>query len=181
MSSVGTLRAELGGAFPGNGSTFYDQVNMISPTAAINATFAHIAVSLVNGFRPRPSDVFYILTRADSAAFGGPQPFDAFPEGATIGLGSGFTGKVTYKANWTGSQATSTLTGGNDMAIFIAVPEPTSALLLGVGMLALLVWKVPRVRTTKTRTRRRRFTRPHVKLSYVLAYGTSSRTCAIKP
>ena len=137
MSSIGTLRAELGGAFPGNGSSFYDQVNMISPTAAINANFAHVAVSLVNGFRPRPTDVFYILTRADSAAFGGPQAFDAFPEGATINLGSGFTGKVTYKANWTGSQATSALTGGNDMAIFIVAPEPSSATLLGLGMLAL--------------------------------------------
>src|SRR5436189_101806 len=112
MSSVGTLRSELGGTFPGNGSSFYEQVNMISPTATINATFAHIAVSLLSGFKPRITDVFYILTRADSATFGANQPFDSYFEGATISLGSGFTGKVTYKANWTGSQVTSTLTGG---------------------------------------------------------------------
>src|SRR5262249_18548866 len=64
MSSVGTLRVELGGAFPGNGPTFYDQVNATNAFAAINASFAHIAVSLVNGFKPQPKDVFYILTRA---------------------------------------------------------------------------------------------------------------------
>lgn len=146
MSSIGTLRVELGGAFPGNGPTFYDQVNMTSPTAAINTTFAHVVVSLVNGFRPQPTDVFYILTRADSAAFGGPQPFDARPEGATISLGGGFTGKVTYKANWTGSQATSTFTGGNDMAIITVVPEPTGATLLILGVLATLVGNSPRAR-----------------------------------
>ncbi len=32
-------------------------------------------------------------------------------------LGGGFTGTITYEANWTGSQETSTLTGGNDLAI----------------------------------------------------------------
>jgi hypothetical protein len=80
---------------------------------------------------------FYVFTRAGTSAFGLTQPFDAYPEGATINIGSGFTGKVTYKANWTGNQATSTVTGGNDMAIFV-VPEPTSATLLGLGMLALV-------------------------------------------
>jgi autotransporter-associated beta strand protein len=151
MSSLGTLRVELGGVFPGNGSSFYDQVNMTSPTATINASFAHMLVSLVNGFRPQPTDVFYILTRADSAAFSASQPFDAFPEGATIGLGSGVTGKVTYKANWTGNQATSNVTGGNDMAIFNVIPEPGSASLFGIGMLALFAFRRRRARNESAR------------------------------
>jgi fibronectin-binding autotransporter adhesin len=134
MSSVGTLRVEIGGAFPANGLSFYDQVNMTSSTAAINASFAHIGVSLQNGFRPKPSDIFYILTRADSKAFGD-QPFDAHPEGSTISLASGYFGRITYKANWKGSQATSTLTGGNDMAIYDVVPEPSSGVLLLLGLL----------------------------------------------
>jgi autotransporter-associated beta strand protein len=146
MSSVGTLRVEIGGAFPGNGSSFYDQVNMTSPTAAINASFAHISATLVNGFQPKLSDVFYILTRADSAAFTGSQPFDAFPEGAFINLGSNFSGKVTYKANWTGNQATSSATGGNDMAIFF-VPEPTSSTISGMGTFVLFEFRRRRART----------------------------------
>jgi autotransporter-associated beta strand protein len=143
MSSVGTLKVEIGGAFPGNGSTFYDQVNMTNPKAAINAEFAHVSVGLVNGFKPKPTDVFYILTRADSAAFGAAQPFDARPEGATFDLGGGVTGKVTYKASWSGSQVTSSLTGGNDMAIFV-VPEPAGAILLGPGLLAFFLFRTRR-------------------------------------
>ena len=52
-----------------------------------------------------------------------------------ITIANGITAQVTYKANWTGSQATSTLTGGNDMALynFAVVPEPTSVALIGIG------------------------------------------------
>ena len=68
------------------------------------------------------------------------QPFDALSEGSQINVGGGYTGTITYKANWGGTQATSTLTGGNDMAIYnvVAVPEPAGATLLGIGLLALL-------------------------------------------
>jgi autotransporter-associated beta strand protein len=143
MSSVGTLKVEIGGAFPGNGSIFYDQLNMTRPNAAINASFAHVSALLVNGYKPKPTDCFYILTRADSAPFGATQPFDAYPEGATINLGGDFTGKVTYKANWTGTQATSTPSGGNDMAILI-VPEPVSATLLSIGLLVFCLFRTRR-------------------------------------
>jgi autotransporter-associated beta strand protein len=141
MSSVGTLTIELGGNVPGNNANSYDQVRMISATAAINASFAHISVGLVNGFLPQPSDVFYILTRADSAAFSNTQPFDALTEGHSINLGGGYSGIVTYKANWAGNQALSTPTGGNDMAIINVVPEPMSAMLFAIGGIAL-AWRL---------------------------------------
>ena len=41
-------------------------------------------------------------------------------------LATGILGKVTYKANWTGNQATSTVTGGNDMAISASYRTPAS-------------------------------------------------------
>jgi autotransporter-associated beta strand protein len=146
LSTVGTLRVELGGPSPGNNEKSYDQVNMTASTASINASFAHVAVNLVNGFTPKSTDIFYILTRADSAAFGAPQPFDAYPEGAKINLGNGWTGKVTYLANWQGIQTTSTLTGGNDMAIFnvTSVPEPASLVML---VMAAAIAYLPRRRT----------------------------------
>jgi autotransporter-associated beta strand protein len=135
ISSGGTLKLEIAGAFPGNGPTFYDQLNMTSPRGPINAEFAHFTANLMNGFLPKPGDAFYVLTRSDSLPFGG-VPFDGRPEGSIIGLGSGISGRVTYKANWTGLQATSTSTGGNDMAIVI-IPEPTSATLSALGILGL--------------------------------------------
>jgi autotransporter-associated beta strand protein len=135
LSSVGQLVVELGGNLPGDGPGFYDQVNMISISGAINSFAAHMSISLVNGFVPKHSDIFYILTRADSLAFSSTQPFDAITEGKTINIGNEITAQVTYKANWTGNQATSTLTGGNDMALynFVVVPEPAAAVLLGIG------------------------------------------------
>jgi autotransporter-associated beta strand protein len=149
ISGPGTLRVELGGAFPGNGSIFYDQVTMTNPKASINASFAQISATLVNGFKPTFTDVFYILTRADSGAFSASPPFAAYPEGAFISIGSGFTGKVTYKANWTGNQSTSTITGGNDMAIFI-VPEPNCIPLVIISLVSFAL-----IQTTRNTTSRR--------------------------
>jgi hypothetical protein len=123
---------------------------MTSSTGSITASFAHISVNLVNGFTPKPTDIFYILARADSGAFSASQPFDAYPEGAKIKLGNGWTGNVTYLASWKGTQSVSTLTGGNDMAIFnvALVPEPaTNAMLLVAGAIVYL----PRRRTSFTR------------------------------
>jgi len=43
--------------------------------------------------------------------------------------------QISYVANWTGSYATSTMIGGNDIAIIAMVPEPSTCLLLGVGLM----------------------------------------------
>jgi autotransporter-associated beta strand protein len=134
FATTGRLVAELGGTTPGDGAGFYDQVD----AGKVTLQTARLSVSLVNGFLPAFHDVFYILTRSDAGIFQENQPFDAINEGTTISLGNGITGKVTYHANWTGNQATSTLTGGNDVAIYdILVPEPSGATLLGLAMLAL--------------------------------------------
>ncbi|HEY2761148.1 MAG TPA: autotransporter-associated beta strand repeat-containing protein, partial [Pirellulales bacterium] len=139
MSSVGTLAVELGGTSPGDGAGFYDQVNATNASFPITTSFAHLSVSILNGFTPQPSDIFYVLTRADSAFFPD-QPFDAIFEGSTLKLSGGGIAKVTFHANWTGSQSNSSLTGGNDMALYdIVVPEPTSITLLGLGAIALII------------------------------------------
>jgi hypothetical protein len=82
--------------------------------------------SLPNGYSPGAADVFYVLTRADAAAFA--NTFNGLSEGATVNLGNSTTAQITYQANWTGTQAGSSLTGGNDVALYNAqfIPEPGS-------------------------------------------------------
>jgi autotransporter-associated beta strand protein len=128
----------LAGPSPGAGLGAYNQLNLTSAGGSVlfgNNVALHAAV--LGGFTPGPGQAFYILTHADAADIGLPT-FAGAGEGATIDLGGGYTGRITYLADWTGSQGTSTLTGGNDVAIYNVVPEPGSAVLL-LGGLGLLV------------------------------------------
>ena len=138
LSPSTTYRVELGGNTPGDGKGFYDQVNMTLSTGAITLNpGAGLDISLVDGFTPIHNDVFFILNRADSAVW--TTTFAGLDEGASVTFGGGaYSGSITYLANWTGLQSTSTLTGGNDVAIFnvIAVPEPGTISLVALGGLA---------------------------------------------
>ncbi len=145
LSIGGTLNlnggyvVELGGTGIGDGAGNYDQTNQtevgVNGAVTLGGT-ATLTASLINGFAPAPSDVFYILNSNNSRT----GTFSGIAEGGSISLGGGFTGQVTYAANYDfTTPANSTLTGGNDVAIFnvVAVPEPsTFAMLLGgFGML----------------------------------------------
>jgi autotransporter-associated beta strand protein len=140
FSATGSFADEIGGNTPGNTSSNYDQANFTNSagTVALNAATA-LSLNVVNGFTPSPSDVYYILTRADAGAFA--TLFAGTTEGGTVNLGGGYQGQITYLANWTGTQAGSSLTGGNDVAIYNvqAVPEPTAGLasLVAAGLLNL--------------------------------------------
>lgn len=130
-SSVFSL--EFGGATPGNGIGRYDQVN-VGQSVAIG-TNVTLNLSLSGGYVPTPSDTFFVLNRSDLVNYS--SFFLNAAEGATVDLGNGFSGTITYQADWTGTQGGSSLTGGNDIAIYSVVPEPGGALLL-VGGLALV-------------------------------------------
>jgi hypothetical protein len=141
LSGSSTYRVELGGTTPGDGKGFYDQVSMTAITGAITLnTGAALDISLADGFIPSAIDNFYILSRADSAVWA--TKFFGLDEGATVTFGGGaYSGKITYLANWSGLQSTSTLTGGNDVALFnvnvIPVPEPGTISLVALGGLVL--------------------------------------------
>jgi len=127
----GTFVAELGGTRPGDGTGFYDQLQVGGDAAFDQAT---LSISTFGGFRAGVSDIFYILITGGTAT----GQFKGLPEGARFTSTDGFSGRITYLANWTGDQATSTLTGGNDVALY-AIPEPGSLSLLcfaGLGALA---------------------------------------------
>jgi hypothetical protein len=87
----------------------------------IGAT-ASISLSLSVGYQPVPGDQLFVLTRADGGAF--VNPFANALEGSTVTLAPGIEGTITYSANWVGNQLGSTLTGGNDIAVLVTIPEP---------------------------------------------------------
>lgn len=141
LAAGSILKLDLGGNTPGDGTGFYDQVNMTDPgkSIALNAA-ATLSVSLDGGYLPQNSDICYVLTRADAAAFS--TSFVSAAEGSTIDFGGGVSAQITYVANWTGTEAGSSLTGGNDVAFynFVVVPEPatSTALLAGLAFLGAL-------------------------------------------
>jgi autotransporter-associated beta strand protein len=138
LGAGSTLKLELGGATAGDGSGFYDQVNMTNAGGSISldGTTA-ITLSLQSGYVPQSSDVFFILNRADAGAFS--TTFAGAAEGATIDFGNGVSGQITYLANWNFGTGTGVLTGGNDVALYnlSVAPEPgtASSLLIGIGSL----------------------------------------------
>jgi autotransporter-associated beta strand protein len=136
-SSSTTYAVEIGGALPGDGAANYDQVLV---TGATTITSAALEAVMSNSFVPSSNDVFYILARGDAAPHA--SFFTGLPEGATYTFTDGSTAQITYAANWTGTQAGSALTGGNDVALynFTPIPEPT-ALAAGAAVAGLLAMR----------------------------------------
>ena len=132
LNSGSSVVLQLGGTAVGDGAGTYDQINMVSPAGSITLTgTVTLSLSLVNGFTPLTTDVFFVINRADAGAYS--VFFDGAGEGAAVSLGGGYSGTITYLADSVGS----TITGGNDIAIYnvVAVPEPQE---YAVGMMALL-------------------------------------------
>jgi hypothetical protein len=99
----------------------------VGGTISLDST-ATLSLSVTAGYTPA-ANVFYLLTRVDYGAFS--NTFAGAPEGSMVSFG-GASGTITYLANWTGDQATSSLSGGNDVAVFnvIAIPEPAAVMML---------------------------------------------------
>jgi len=126
LESGSTLSIEINGATLGTG---YDQLNVVG-----SASLAGLLSITMGSFTPTDGSLFFILandvTDQTSGTFS-----NASVNGNTYNLG-GQDFQISYFGKHTGSGA-GTFTGGNDV-VLMAIPEPTSALLGGLGLLALL-------------------------------------------
>lgn len=126
LESGSTLSIEINGATLGTG---YDQLNVIG-----SASLAGLLTITMGNFTPTDGSLFFILANNLSDAITGTFSNASVNEN-TYNLG-GQDFQISYFGNHTGSGA-GTFTGGNDV-VLMAIPEPTSALLGGLGLLALL-------------------------------------------
>jgi fibronectin-binding autotransporter adhesin len=135
LNAGSTYLAEVGGAAaPGVGG--YDQTQVTGLTSTLTLA-GGLVLAPVGGYSPTAADVYYVLTQAGTTPVNG--AFAGAPEGAVASLGNGVFGRVTYLANWTGDQLTSSLTGGNDVAVYaVSVPEPATAGMAAVAAAGLL-------------------------------------------
>jgi autotransporter-associated beta strand protein len=142
LNNSASIQIQIGGATPADGQGSYDQVNV---TGAISLGAATITLSLsrVNGYAPQIGDFFYLVSRSDAGTWG--TKFSGMAEGSTVSLGGSVTAQITYLANWTGTQAGSSYTGGNDVALMVltTVPEPATvyAACALFGVVFVRVWK----------------------------------------
>ncbi len=131
------LTLTVGGNTPGDGAGFYSQVNETSTFAGISLdSTATLSLSIVSGTSVPIGSIYYFVNRSDSGAYS--TFFSNAAQGATVSLGSGFSGTITYTANWTGTQAGSGFTGGNDIAVMVTVPEPCTGMSLLLGLSGLI-------------------------------------------
>jgi hypothetical protein len=137
FASGTTYAVQIGGNTAGDGVGKYDQVNVTNVAGTVTLTgTVNLTLSLVNSFAPSFSDKFFILNRADAVAYSA--FFSGAGEGATVNLGGGYSGLITY----VGDSGTNSLTGGNDILIYnvTAVPEPPQYAAAIMGVLGMVIY-----------------------------------------
>ena len=123
-----TLSIEIGGPLPGGDTVNgYDQIDT---NGSLLLASAQLTGSLLHSYLVTPGQMFFLIDNDGADAVQG-----TFAQGASIVIG-GITFDIGYTGNWTGLQATSTFEGGNDV-VLRSVPEPSSALLAGLGAFLL--------------------------------------------
>ena len=144
----GHLAIDLNNGAPTVGTT-YDQLRMTGGTATVGAN-GDLVLSAGNALTL--GNTFYILSNGGSSAVSGVFTelngvATTLNEGSVFAL-SGYGFKITYAANWGGTDAGSSFTGGNDIALrVVPVPEPTAMASIAIATGGILI---PRRRTTRS-------------------------------
>jgi autotransporter-associated beta strand protein len=129
----GTLQVEIEGDTAGNGAGFHDQVDVTG-----TVTLGNLSVLSLTTFSGTyaPNDLIFILLNDGTDAITG--TFAGMAQGDVVSNFGGFDWQISYVADGD-SLGTPAFTGGNDIALMaVAIPEPSVALLGGLGLLALL-------------------------------------------
>lgn len=124
----GEIEMEIAGTAAG---TEYDQID-VTGTVTLGAT-STLSVTLLNSFAPVNDDLIFILSNDGIDAITG--TFSGLAHLSTFFVGD-TEWQISYLANYAGSSS-GTFLGGNDIAL-MAIPEPSAALLGGLGALMLL-------------------------------------------
>ena len=122
-NQAGTLVAEITGLTAG---TQYDQIN-VTGTVTLSGL---LDIQASGGSYSLNNMIFLILNDGSDVVTG---TFTGLAQGAKAATFGGFDWVISYTANSTNT----TFTGGNDVAL-MAIPEPSAALLGGLGILGLL-------------------------------------------
>jgi autotransporter-associated beta strand protein len=122
----GLYTAEIAGVTPG---TQYDQ---ISVTGTVDITGGSL-MTMFSGTGYAAGDLIFILLNDSTDAIAG--TYTGFAQGDTVASHDGFNWQIYYDADSVGN----TFNNGNDTALFaVVIPEPSTALLGALGLLALL-------------------------------------------
>ena len=122
------LDIQIGGALPGGDDVNgYDQIDA---NGSLLLAGAQLTGSLLHSYSVAAGQMFFLIDNDGADAVQG-----TFAQGSSIVI-DGVNFDIGYSGNWTGLQATSTFSGGNDV-VLRAVPEPSSALLAGLGAFLL--------------------------------------------
>ena len=137
---AGTVTIELGGtAFTLNGTEDYDRIKLSGATATLDLSGSTLNVAQWNSFVPVPGDKFGIFQMESGATIS--STLGGFAEGATVATIGGQVIKITYVADF-GDSGAIALTGGNDIALYTPIPEPSAyAALVGFGATALALYR----------------------------------------
>ena len=127
MTIDGTFAAEINGTEVG---TDYDQLNVTG-----SVTLGGVLAVTMSGYTPALGSLFFVIANDSDDAVNG--NFTGLAQGAQFDM-AGQRWSISYHADSVGK----TFNGGNDVALMAmaaaVVPEPSAALLSGLGLLALL-------------------------------------------
>ena len=126
---AGTLALEINGLSAGS---LHDQIIVDRSAGDGSLSLSgNLSVLFGGGYVPANGDLIFILLNDGTDAVTG--TFSGLAQNDIVTTYGGFDWRISYSADASGSS----FLGGNDIAL-VAVPEPGSILLGGLGMLALL-------------------------------------------